>query len=109
MKDIDKLEQILDIYMEQNIIPCFDMTPNNINGEVSTALFDHGYAVFEQLAFMQLIPEVYKEFKKEIDIVEVTQENAEEFVNIVIESNGGMDIDASVINRKAPYFISQIF
>ncbi|WP_352408145.1 hypothetical protein [Acetoanaerobium noterae] len=109
MKDIDKLEQILDIYMEQNIIPCFDMTPNNINGEVSTALFDHGYAVFEQLAFMQLIPEVYKEFKKEIDIVEVTQENAEEFVNIVIESNGGMDIDASVINRKAPYFYKPNF
>ena len=45
MKDIDKLEQILDIYMEQNIIPCFDMTPNNINGEVSTALFNHGYTV----------------------------------------------------------------
>lgn len=109
MKDIDKLEQILDIYMEQNIIPCFDMTPNNINGEVSTALFDHGYAVFEQLAFMQLITEVYKEFKKEIDIVEVTQENAEEFVNIVIESNGGMDIDASVINRKAPYFYKPNF
>lgn len=109
MKDIDKLDQILDIYREQNIIPCFDMTPNNINGEVSTALFNHGYTVFEQLAFMQVIPKVYEGSINEIDIVEVTKENAEEFVNIVIESNGGMDIDASVIKRKAPYFYKPNF
>ncbi len=109
MKDIDKLEHILDIYRKENIIPCFDMTPNNINGEVSAALFNHGYTVFEQLAFMQLVPKYYEDFRKDIDIVEVTQENAEEFVNIVIESSGGMDIDESVIKRKAPYFYKPNF
>lgn len=109
MNDIDKLEQIMEVYREQNIIPCFDMTPNNINSEVSTALFNHGYTVREQLAFMQLIPKTFECFKKEIDIVEVTRENAEDFLNIVIESNGGMDIDESVIKRKAPFFYKPNF
>lgn len=58
---------------------------------------------------MQVIPKVYEGSINEIDIVEVTKENAEEFVNIVIESNGGMDIDASVIKRKAPYFYKPNF
>jgi len=35
MEDLDKLEQILDLYGRTNIIPCFDMTPNNINEESS--------------------------------------------------------------------------
>lgn len=109
MKDLNKLDQILDIYKNQNIIPCFDITPNNINGEVSKALLNNGYTIFEQIVFMQLIPKTYEDFKKEIDIVEVTQGNAEEFINIVIESNGGMDIDASVVERKAPYFYGPNF
>ncbi|WP_188455705.1 GNAT family N-acetyltransferase [Virgibacillus oceani] len=109
LKDIDKLEQILDIYTEQNINPCFDTTPNNINEEVAMALVNHGYKVAKQVAFMQLIPRSYEDFITEMDIVEVTEENAEQFINIVIESNDGMDIDASVIERKAPYFYKPNF
>jgi hypothetical protein len=103
-KDLDKLGQILDVYYEQDITPCFDMTPNNINEEVSAALSKNGFVNSEQLVFMQLIPESYVDLKKEIKIVEVTQENAEEFVNIVIRSNGRMDIVENVIERKKQYF-----
>lgn len=109
IKDLNKFEQILDIYKEQNITPCFDITPNNINREVSTALLNNGYTVFEQLTFMQLLPKEYEDFNNGIDIVEVSQENAEEFINIVIESNGGMDIDETIIERKAPYFYKPNF
>jgi hypothetical protein len=43
MKDLGKLEQILDIYDKQNISPCFDITPHNINEEVSLALSKYGF------------------------------------------------------------------
>lgn len=108
-KDLDKLEQILNIYYEQDIVPCFDMAPNNINEKVSAALSKNGFVNTEQLAFMQLIPGPCTGLKGEIKIVEVTQENAEEFVNIVIRSNGGMNIDKNVIERKKQYFYKPNF
>lgn len=109
IKDLDKLNEILDVYSEQNIIPCFDITPNNMNEEVSQALFNYGYSNFEQLVFMQLIPEINENIKNKTKIVEVTAENAEEFVNIVIRSNGGMDIDQKVIEKKKEYFYKPNF
>lgn len=80
-----------------------------MNEEVSQALFNYGYSYFDQLVFMQLIPEINQNLKNKTKIVEVTAENAEEFVNIVIRSNGGMDIDQKVIEKKKKYFYKPNF
>ncbi|HZK86025.1 MAG TPA: GNAT family N-acetyltransferase [Desulfosporosinus sp.] len=109
MKDLDKLEYILDLYNKKNIIPCFDMAPNNINKEVALALFKHGFGTSEQLVFMQLMPEIYDDLIKTIKIVEVTKKNAGEFVKIVMRSNGNMEIDEKIIARKKPYFYKPCF
>ncbi|CAH2213172.1 GNAT family N-acetyltransferase [Tepidibacter aestuarii] len=109
MKDLDKLENILGIYSEQGIIPSFDMTPNNINEAVSLALLKHGFTNSEQLVFMQLTPEAYTDINKGIKIVKVTEKNAEEFVNIIISSEGGMDISSKVIGIKKQYFYQNNF
>jgi hypothetical protein len=109
LKDLDKLEEILAIYSHHNITPCFDMTPNNINEEVSTTLLNYGYSNVEQLVFMQLVPELNENMKNDMKIVEVTEHNAEEFVNLIINSNGGMDVDDQVIERKKQYFYKPNF
>ena len=103
-KDLNKLELILEIYKRNNTTPCFDMTPHNLKEEVSQALSKHGFAPVEQLVFMQLASCEYEECVEAVDIIEVTQENAEEFINIIMASRGGMDIGRQVIERKKQYF-----
>ena len=107
--DLDKLDEILNLYNKQNINPSFDMTPNNMNEEVCLALFNHGYSVGVQLTFMEKIPLNFEDFNEDITIVQVTEENAEEFVRIVIQSSEGMVVDDSTITRKKEYFYSPNF
>ncbi|MBO9131486.1 hypothetical protein [Bacillus sp. 165] len=52
MKDLDKLDQILDIYASENIVPCFDLLPNQCSGEISRVLSERGFVCSEQLAFL---------------------------------------------------------
>lgn len=107
--DLNNLDEILNLYNEQNINPSFDMTPDNINEKVSLALSNRGYTVGMQLTFMETIPMVYKDLNEKISIVQVTEENAEEFVKIVIQSSPGMIVDDSVIARKKEYFYKSNF
>lgn len=102
--DVDKLDKILEFYNQKNLVPCFDMTPNNINEDVAVALSEKGYVNLEQLSFLKLKDQVEIIPKDDIRIVKVTKENAEELINLIMLSNGGMDIDKSVIERKKPYF-----
>ncbi len=103
-EDLDKLDEILKLYNMQNINPSFDMTPNNMNEDVALALSNHGYTVGVQLTFMEMLPQSFDKFDEEITIVQVTKENAEEFVEIVIQSSEGMVVNDSVITRKKGYF-----
>ncbi|QCR33832.1 GNAT family N-acetyltransferase [Lysinibacillus sp. SGAir0095] len=107
--DLDKLDEMLNLYYEQNINPSFDMTPNNIEEEVTLALTNHGFSVVGQLTFMEKIPQAYEVFNDEVTIVEVTEKNAEEFVKIVIQSNPGMSVNHSVIASKKEYFFRPDF
>jgi len=109
IRDLDKLEQILNTYKALDITPCFDMTPDRINEEVSLVLSDLGYAVAEQLVFMQLDDWEEERINDGMGIVEVTSENAEEFVNIILLSRGDKEFDQSVIDRKKGYFHTPCF
>lgn len=102
--NLDKLGELLNQYNKQDIHPCFDLTPNNVTEEVAVALFNNGYSAGIQLTFMEKIPQIYDEFNEEIKIVQVTNQNAEEFVKIVIQSSEGMEVDDEVIARKKQYF-----
>jgi hypothetical protein len=109
INDVDKLDQILNFYYEKGIVPCFDMTPNNINEKVAMALASKGFINFEQLAFLQLANDVDINLKQNIKIVKVNEENAEEFVNIVVSTSKITNIDKEVIQRKKHYFCNQNF
>lgn len=117
-KDLDNLEEILAVFHEKNIRPCFDMTPDHLDEEAARALFHHGYAAVEQLAFLEACPKSLEEIpgkqegvpspldeaNPDIRIEEVREETAEGFVRIIMDSNGGMDIGDDVVLRKKHYF-----
>ena len=109
MDDIPNLDQILDTYSKHDIVPCFDLSPCNLNGEVAQAFAKRGYVNMEQLAFMQLTLHQRIKTETSIPIVKVTVENAREYVQTIISSNGGMDIDDEVIERKKHYFLQPNF
>lgn len=109
INDIDNLDQILNFYNEKGIVPCFDMTPNNINEKVSMALSSKGFINSEQLAFLRLADDVDINPKQDIKIVKVDKENAEEFVDIVVSTSGITNIDKEVIQRKKHYFYNPNF
>jgi hypothetical protein len=56
LNDLDKIDEILDLYNSKKIISCFDLTPNNINLEVAQVLRKKGFFCSEQLAFLELAP-----------------------------------------------------
>ncbi|HSP48339.1 MAG TPA: GNAT family N-acetyltransferase [Clostridiaceae bacterium] len=117
-KDLDRLEEILDVYHKKGIKPCFDMTPDHLDEHVGKALSGHGYTAVEQLAFLELVPEFLEGIphfisgipenlegaRDGIRIEEVREETAEDYVRIIMESNGGMDIGDDVVSRKKHHF-----
>jgi N-acetylglutamate synthase-like GNAT family acetyltransferase len=108
MTDLDKMEEILDIYDTEKITPCFDMTPNNITMEVSQALMNKGYFCFEQLNFLEIEPHFTKCENEEIKIVKVTENNVEEFLNL-ISLQTGREITEDLIKKKAEYYYQPNF
>lgn len=109
VNDLDKLDQILNFYYEKNIIPCFDMTPKNINEEVARALGSKDFINSEQLVFLRLAAPVEVILKEDIRIVKVTEENAEEFVNIIMLIRGDMDRNKELIEGKKHFFHKPYF
>ena len=109
--DIDKLKSILNTYSKYNIEPFFEVTPNNITESVSKALSREGYANIEQLVYMELNELEISESNRnaDIEIVKVSDANSEEFVDIIQQSNGGMDISKEVVENKKHYFYKPCF
>lgn len=101
--DLDKLDQIIQIYEQDQITPCFDLAPNQINYDVSRALAKKGYFSAEQLAFLQILPSELKPVLHEFKIVQVTEENAEEFIRLIGLSTG-LTYEAEIIKQKSEYF-----
>jgi GNAT superfamily N-acetyltransferase len=106
--DLDKLDQIIQIYEQDQITPCFDLAPNLINHDVARALAKKGYFSAEQLAFLQIPPSEMKLASHECKIVQVTEENAEEFINLIGLSTG-QTYEAEVMKQKSEYFYSPNF
>jgi GNAT superfamily N-acetyltransferase len=106
--DIDKLDEILDIYYSNQITPCFDLTPDNINNEVTQALKSRGFFCAEQLVFLELEPYITEGETGKIELVNVTGENVMEFLQLIALSNE-MELDQELFNRKAGYFFQSNF
>jgi GNAT superfamily N-acetyltransferase len=101
--DIDKLDQILEFYEQDQITPCFDMVPNHITYDVTKALTNKGLFFAEQLAFLQITPESSFESHDLLKIVQVTAENAEEFIHLIGLSND-LKYEDELVKQKSEYF-----
>ncbi|MFP7299043.1 GNAT family N-acetyltransferase [Neobacillus niacini] len=109
LNDLDKIDEILAIYDSEQITPCFDMTPNNINIEVSKSLMSKGFHCAEQLVFLEMEPKIGEyEHNDEVKLVKVTKENVVEFLQLIARSNE-MEIEDELIERKAAYFVGPFF
>lgn len=113
--DLDKLAAIIQLYGQHGISPCFDMTPDKQRGEVAEALSARGYVPRLQLAFLSLetdrAPESFQrpyvaedEESRSFRLDTVTPHNVEEFLDMIARSNGGMKLEAEVIERKKGFF-----
>lgn len=107
--DIGHLETILSTYSNHGIDPFFEMTPNNINESVSKALNEEGFINIEQLVYMENEDLKTTTISADIEIVEVTEENAEDFIELIRLSNQGMTLGEDVIERKKHYFYEPNF
>ncbi|MBF4691487.1 GNAT family N-acetyltransferase [Fusibacter ferrireducens] len=108
-EDIVNLENILNTYSKYEIEPCFEITPNNISENVSRTLSKEGFINVEQLVYMELKELEAIQSDSKIEIFKVTESNAEEFINIILLSNEGMDISQKVIENKKHYFYESNF
>jgi GNAT superfamily N-acetyltransferase len=106
--DLDKLDQIIQIYEQDQITPCFDLAPSHTNYDVAKALVNKGYFSAEQLAFLQILPSEMKPALNKFKIVQVTEENAEEFIKLIGISTG-LTFEAELIKQKNEYFYSPNF
>ncbi|KAB2400115.1 MULTISPECIES: GNAT family N-acetyltransferase [Bacillus cereus group] len=108
INDIDKIDEILDIYDSEQITPCFDMIPNNINIEVAQILMNKGFYCAEQLLFLEIEPHFDNYENGEIELVKVTGENVVEFLRLIALSNE-MELEKELVKRKAEYFFQPNF
>jgi len=108
-KDIDKLDEILEVYNQLGVTPAFDLNSINMTREVMQALIGEDYCYLDQLVYMVLEELGDYSVSKEIDIVPVTKESAEEYVRTILKSNPGMTVSQSVIDHKKTYFYKEAF
>ncbi|MDT3425317.1 hypothetical protein J2Z22_000833 [Paenibacillus forsythiae] len=100
--DLAELDNLLGLY--PNAAPCFDMTPNHMTEEVSRALFSRGFVPAEQLVFMYTHPPEGIEAASAFPIERVTESSAEEFIQWIGLSEGGMEISEETLARSKGYF-----
>ncbi|WP_028608554.1 hypothetical protein [Paenibacillus harenae] len=100
-QDLPALDKLLSYY---NDTLCFDMTPNNMKEEVTRALSEREFIPVEQLVFMFTTPSIRMELTSEFDIETVTEHSAEEFIQWIELSKGGMEITEEMIARSKAYF-----
>ncbi len=108
-KDIDKLEDILDEYEKVNAVPAFDLNSLNMSRELMQALISEDYCYSDQLVFMVLEDLKTYPVANGLEIITVTEESAELFLNLVLKSNPAMAIDPKVIEEKKVYFYNENF
>ncbi|MCA1057517.1 GNAT family N-acetyltransferase [Rossellomorea aquimaris] len=106
--DLDKTDEILEIYASEQLTPCFDMTPDQLNMEVAQALTGKGFYSAEQLVFMEMQPQDGAYVSEDIHLVKVTGDNVREFLHLIAESTG-MTSDEEIMERKATYFVRPDF
>ncbi|WP_108672493.1 GNAT family N-acetyltransferase [Peribacillus acanthi] len=107
--EADKIDEILGDYYAKGITPCFDLTPTQIDIEVSKALTTKGYQCAEQLVFLGIEPTKGYCQAGKIEIVQVTEENVLEFLDLISKSQGGNGFEQEIVKRKSHYFIEPYF
>lgn len=108
-QDLDKLESIMAHYSTKRIKPSFDLTPKGLNDQVCGALMNLGYVAAEQLVFMARNAYPIEADDADLKVEQVTSADAQDYVRLIIASNGGMDISQGVIKGKAEFFCRQDF
>ncbi|WP_175498663.1 GNAT family N-acetyltransferase [Paenibacillus sp. NFR01] len=106
--DLDKLEQILEIYRAEGITPCFDLTPGAGHAEAAETLAAQGFYCADQLVFMAAGDKTELNLPEDVEIRPVTMENVMEFLALVVRSTGN-DPGTEVLERKAAYFVRPEF
>lgn len=106
--DLDKLDYIFEFYQHDQINPSFDMTPNRLNFDVAKALSNKGFFAAEQLAFLHTTTFVQGVPNNTFHFVQVTKDNAEQFIKLIGKSNG-MHYDEFLIKNKDFYFFDPNF
>lgn len=100
--DMNSMDELLAYYGE--FPPCFDMTPDHLTEEVSSALSSRGFIPVEQLVFMKIHLPEGMEPDHTSGIEKVTASNAEAFIAWIGLSSGGKAFDPAVIDRVKTYF-----
>ncbi|MEF2967631.1 GNAT family N-acetyltransferase [Paenibacillus sp. M1] len=111
LTDLDLLPEILDIYERYGISPCFDMTPDLQGPEVAEALISCGFLPWQQLAFLSLdlsggtrSPNLADEEAGQVELVPVTKDNVEFFLELVGRTKGETGVDRGLVARKKGYY-----
>lgn len=103
-----ELDKLLSYYA--GAAPCFDMSPDHMTEEVTRALCKKGFFPAEQLVFMFMHPPLDGlEMTPAFQIERVTEETAEEFIQWIGKSAGGMKITREMIARSKAYFFRADF
>ncbi|WP_430787531.1 GNAT family N-acetyltransferase [Virgibacillus flavescens] len=108
IKDIDKIDDMLDMYYSKEITPCFDKTPNHTNMETTQALSNRGFVCAEQLVFLSIEPYLSSYSNDEIKIVNVNEKNVLEFLELISRSNN-KEISLVMAIKKAAYYTQANF
>ncbi|QSF45016.1 GNAT family N-acetyltransferase [Paenibacillus tianjinensis] len=97
-----ELDELLSYYAGD--APCFDMSPDHMTEEVARALCKKGFFPAEQLVFMVINPPLDGLETPAFQFERVTEETAEEFIEWIGKSAGGMKITREMIARSKAYF-----
>lgn len=97
-----ELDELLSYY--PGAAPCFDMSPDHMTEEVTRALCKKGFFPAEQLVFMVMHPSLEGLETPAFQFERVTEETAEEFIEWIGKSAGGMEMTRQMIERSKEYF-----
>ncbi|EIT86154.1 acetyltransferase [Fictibacillus macauensis ZFHKF-1] len=102
------LDEILDWYEAQNISPAFELTPGVLTKDVAKALASKGFVCTDQKTYVTAKPLETIERRQGISIIPVTEENVQDFLDL-IEQSSGRKIDAQRRKEKAHFYYDEHF
>ncbi|GGA46189.1 GNAT family N-acetyltransferase [Paenibacillus physcomitrellae] len=106
--DLDKLDLILQAYESRNLVPCFDISPGRMTGEIGGALYQKGFVCAEQLTFLEADPgSIRTAPAASVKIRFVDEELADDLLNSISRIMGG--VSPEILERKKPYFVRPHF